>query len=365
MNSILPLKAIDKNLDEIVVLGFDGSFNECLINASGIEKGFKIREFENSFLAFQWLHTAVATEYNINLPKAIVCEFGSLQEENFLLLRNVKKHSQLKYLPLIAMNRDGLNHKWEALELGFDDYYDVPVHWQVLRDRVEFLTKFLIEFDAATEELEEEFGVRISFTKRLFDIVFSLVAIAILSPILLMVALAITLESKGSVIYRSKRVGTGYQVFDFLKFRSMYQDADQRLKDLQHLNQYSADDAGPLFTKINNDPRVTKIGRLIRKTSLDELPQLFNILMGDMSIVGNRPLPLYEAEQLTRDLWAKRFLAPAGLTGLWQVTKRGKNDMSTEERIKLDVAYADNHSFWDDMKIIAKTPFAIIQEENV
>lgn len=365
MNSSLHSGDSDLSLEEIVVLGFDGSFNECLINSSGIENGFKIREFENSFLAFQWLHNAVATPHNHDLPKAIICEFGSLAEENFLLLQNVKKHSQLKYIPLIAMNRDGLNHKLDALKLGFDDYYDVPVHWQVLRDRVEFLTHFLQEFEAVTIDETEDVGVRISRTKRVFDIIFSLTAIILVSPILLFVALAITLESKGSVIYRSRRVGTGYQVFDFLKFRSMYQDADQRLKDLSHLNQYSDESSGALFTKINNDPRVTKVGRLIRKTSLDELPQLFNILKGDMSIVGNRPLPLYEAEQLTRDLWAKRFLAPAGLTGLWQVTKRGKNDMSTEERINLDVAYADHHSFWYDMKIIAKTPFAIIQDENV
>jgi lipopolysaccharide/colanic/teichoic acid biosynthesis glycosyltransferase len=170
------------------------------------------------------------------------------------------------------------------------------------------------------------------------------------------------LESRGPVIYHSKRVGTGYQVFDFLKFRSMYNDADQRLKDLMKFNQYAEDG---LFVKFNNDPRITIVGKFIRKTSLDELPQLINVLKGDMSIVGNRPLPVYEAELLTRDLWAKRFLAPAGLTGLWQVTKRGKNNMSSEERINLDVTYAENHSFWYDLKIMFKTPFALIQDENV
>jgi len=365
MNSNLPKQDSELTLDEIVVLGFDGSFNECLISASAIENAFKIREFENSFLAFQWLHNAVASHENIDLPKAIVCEFGSLEEENFLLLQNVKTHPQLKFIPLIAMNRDGLNHKMAAMELGFDDYYDVPVHWQVLKERVAFLTDFKREFEFHDETEEEQFGVIISPAKRIFDILFAGTIILLISPLLALVALAIKLESRGPVIYRSKRVGTGYQVFDFLKFRSMYQNADQRLKDLAHLNQYTANNNGPLFTKINNDPRVTKVGRFIRKTSIDELPQMFNVLKGDMSVVGNRPLPLYEAEQLTRDSWAKRFLAPAGLTGLWQVTKRGKNDMSTEERIGLDVTYADKHSFWFDMKIIAKTPFALIQEENV
>lgn len=365
MNPTLLGPSVKPALDEIIVLGFDGSFNHCLLNYSVQANEFNVREFENSFRAFQWLELALANKKRTDFPKAIICEFCSLEEENFLLLENVRKHPKLKHLPFIAMNRDGMNHKLKALALGFDDYYDVPVSWQVLKERINFLVEFKQVIDDCQFETFDTFGVKISIAKRAFDIFFAALAIILLSPVLAMVALAIKLESRGSVIYRSKRVGTGYQVFDFLKFRSMYQDADKRLKDLKHLNQYKASENGGLFVKFNNDPRVTKVGRFIRKTSLDELPQLFNILLGDMSIVGNRPLPLYEAEQLTRDSWAKRFLAPAGLTGLWQVTKRGKNDMSTEERINLDVSYADRHSFWFDLKIIAKTPFAIIQEENV
>ena len=119
------------------------------------------------------------------------------------------------------------------------------------------------------------------------------------------------------------------------------------------------------FLKFKNDPRVTKLGEFIRKTSIDELPQLINILKGDMSFVGNRPLPLYEAEQLTTDDWAERFNAPAGLTGLWQVTKRGKSDMSEEERKQLDNTYAKTHSFWGDIALILKTVPALTQKENV
>ena len=364
MNPTLPLPEVSVERDEIIVLGFEGSFGECLINYTGIENGFRIKEFENSFLAFQWLEKEVELVPGIQLPRAIICEYSSLEEENFLLLRNLRSHSSLRNLPLIAMNRDGLNHKLQAMRLGFDDYYDVPVHWQVLKDRIDFLVKFKAEIESCPIEDVKYVAFKMHPAKRAFDILFASTAIIVISPLLLLIAIMVKLESRGPVIYRSRRVGTGYQVFDFLKFRSMYKDADKRLKDLQHLNQYHGSDGG-LFLKINNDPRVTKVGRIIRKTSLDELPQLFNILKGDMSIVGNRPLPLYEAEQLTRDLWAKRFLAPAGLTGLWQVTKRGKNDMSAEERIKLDVTYADNHSLWYDVKIILKTPFALIQEENV
>lgn len=248
--------------------------------------------------------------------------------------------------------------------------------------------------------------------KRIFDIVFVSVAILFLSPLLIATVVAIILESKGPVIYKSKRVGQNYYIFDFLKFRSMYVDADKRLRDFDHLNQYSdkneesmnqflIDDDSELdlnelssekqllfsddeaiaesdflkkqsveqenaFVKIENDPRVTKVGRVIRKYSIDELPQLFNILKGDMSVVGNRPLPLYEAELLTSDDYIERFSAPAGLTGLWQVEKRGgAGKMSPEERKSLDVKYARTMSFCLDMRIIFRTFTAFIQKENV
>ncbi|HHM21649.1 MAG TPA: sugar transferase [Bacteroidetes bacterium] len=362
MNPNLPLS--NSHLDEIFVLGFDGSFGECLINYTRISDDFKVREFENSFLVFQQLENILKENGTGELPSAIVCEYGSLEQENFLLLHNVRKHPVLKFIPFIAMNRDGLNHKLAALRLGFDDYYDVPVHSGILKERIHFLASFKKQIDTCEIEEMETFKVPVHPLKRAFDILFASLAILLLSPLFLLIGLLIMLESPGGVIYRSKRVGTGYHVFDFLKFRSMYKDADKRLADLREKNQYGNGEEA-LFMKFSNDPRVTRIGRFIRKTSIDELPQLFNILKGDMSIVGNRPLPLYEAEQLTRDSWARRFLAPAGLTGLWQVTKRGKNDMDPEERIGLDITYAEKYSFWFDFKIILKTPFALIQEENV
>ena len=249
---------------------------------------------------------------------------------------------------------------------------------------------------------------RLPLWKRCFDILFSGTALLGLSPLLIITAIAIRLESKGAIIYKSKRVGSNYQIFDFLKFRSMYTNADKHLKDFNSLNQYQTEEEttediiwGEMpelsenedgivlisddfviseeayinkrsheqenaFVKLENDPRITRVGRFIRKYSIDELPQLINILKGDMSIVGNRPLPLYEAELLTSDEYIDRFMAPAGLTGLWQVEKRGDSGkMSADERKQLDIKYAKTFSFWIDMRIILKTVTAFIQKENV
>lgn len=200
--------------------------------------------------------------------------------------------------------------------------------------------------------------------KRAFDIIIATIAIVLLSPLFILVAIIIRLESPGPIIYKAKRAGSGYKIFDFYKFRSMRQNADKMLKELASQNQYT-NQADAVFFKFKNDPRVTSFGRFIRKTSIDELPQLFNVLLGDMSLVGNRPLPLYEAEKLTRDQMAWRFIAPAGLTGLWQITKRGKDNMTPEERIQLDIDYAQKNSMWLDIKILLLTLPAIIQKERV
>jgi len=214
---------------------------------------------------------------------------------------------------------------------------------------------------------EVDTDYRMPTSKRMIDILVSGTMLLMLSPIMLAIVIAIKLGSKGPVIYKSKRVGTGYKVFDFYKFRSMRVDADKMLIELSTKNQYANEDGGTkaAFVKIKNDPRITKLGNFLRNSSLDELPQLFNILWGDMSLVGNRPLPVYEAEMLTSNEWSMRFLGPAGLTGLWQISKRGKTQMSERERKKLDNFYAQNYSFWLDLKILLKTIPAAIQKEKV
>jgi len=212
----------------------------------------------------------------------------------------------------------------------------------------------------------ESYSVKRDLLKRSFDIIVTSIILLLLTPVFLLIALAIRLESKGPVFYIAKRAGRGYRVFNFYKFRTMEVGADKKVDALSHLNQYNAGaESGPIFFKVNNDPRITKVGVFLRNSSLDELPQLINVLMGDMSLVGNRPLPLYEAETLTTDIWAERFMAPAGITGLWQIKKRGQYDMSVEERISLDIAYANRNNFMYDLWIMANTPTALIQKSNV
>jgi lipopolysaccharide/colanic/teichoic acid biosynthesis glycosyltransferase len=249
-----------------------------------------------------------------------------------------------------------------ALKLGVNDCYLHPVPFEDVKERIIFLNTFLTlkaQVCQAPDLPERDFKVPVM--KRIIDIVISVFALIFLSPLFLIVAILVKLDSKGSVFYTSKRVGTGYKIFDFYKFRTMRPGADKEVANLLKSNQYG----NAAFFKLQNDPRVTKLGSFLRNTSIDELPQLFNVLKGDMCLVGNRPLPLYEAELLTTNEWATRFLAPAGLTGLWQISKRGKKDMSELERKELDNYYAANFSLYMDLKIIMKTFPALIQKEKV
>lgn len=257
--------------------------------------------------------------------------------------------------------------KEAALKVSADDYHYGAITTGLYK-RIDFVKKIKTykkqrgSTPYATLSVDDVPQIKLWSLKRAFDILVSASVLLMVSPLLLLIALIIKLESRGPIFYISKRAGTGYKIFNFYKFRSMRVGADKELQRLAHLNQYGSNNA---FFKIKNDPRITKFGQFLRNTSLDEIPQLFNVLIGDMSLVGNRPLPLYEAEKLTKDQIAWRFLAPAGITGLWQITKRGKDDMSEEERIALDMEYAMKNSFWLDIKIMLKTIPALLQKEKV
>jgi lipopolysaccharide/colanic/teichoic acid biosynthesis glycosyltransferase len=355
-------------------------------------------------------------EYTDGIISELVVPGG----DGFLMHEWLRKRQKYDHLPFILVTRE---FREELLKSAFarkiDDFYVTPIPAaDDIADRISFLKNFRSGMGSEGHKKEKDPVYSMPVTKRVFDILVASGAMLVLSPFMLLVMLAIKLESKGSVYYVSKRVGR--TTFDFYKLRSMRQGSDKELSMLaQNMNQYASasrktkidfdlpcprcsglpegQNCSPVlhidnhnicdywyltqkkeiinskaaFVKIADDPRITRVGKFIRNTSIDELPQLINVLKGDMSIVGNRPLPVYEAELLTVDSMSKRFLAPAGITGLWQVELRGKGgNMSEEERKKLDNEYADHfaggkYSFMYDIKLILRTIPALFQKDTV
>ncbi len=191
------------------------------------------------------------------------------------------------------------------------------------------------------------------FLKRTFDLVVSSISLLLISPLLVVCAVLIKLTSPGSVFFRQARTGRDEKTFFVLKFRTMYRDAEARRHEVDHLNEMD----GPLF-KVTNDPRVTRVGRFLRRTSLDEIPQLINVWKGDMSLVGPRPFAVAESAEI--EGWArKRFEVRPGMTGLWQVS--GRNELSHLELCRLDYLYVASWSFWWDLQILWQTPSTVFK----
>ncbi|MGL4851994.1 MAG: sugar transferase [Phocaeicola sp.] len=387
----------------------------------------KNQTFLNRFVGIQGIQMIYAE----NLKDAtIICRNLKVKENVVILfeqcelletvnqIRQFRKKFYQGYIILITEKlTDEESHAY--LDCGINDTVSPQITAKEFENKLDFIKKrqeLLYTRKANREEAKHVFVLPL--WKRIFDILFSTIFLILVSPLFLIVALAIRLESKGAVVYKSKRVGSNYSIFNFYKFRSMYVDADKKIQELSSShNQYQSSTVGDVdstkesiaksfsiddlqnleisneevmlisddfilpeeditnkkrkeaespFIKIKDDPRITKVGRVIRKLSIDELPQLINILKGDMSVVGNRPLPLYEAELLTNDESIERFLAPAGLTGLWQVEKRGDSgSLSAQERKDLDVKYGKEFSLGLDLKILFKTLVSFVQKENV
>lgn len=323
------------------------------------KKGYASEGFEN---AKAELTRSLLADKN-SIPEIIICDshFGFKEIENFYQFLN--HHPQLSRTPFVLDSTNLSGQEWQLhkqAKLVDDIILLGNLSDEAIISKSSFLKRVKQNADSLNDTLlaENRFA-KPNFKivlKRIFDIVFSIIFLCLLAPVFLLIALAISLESKGPVFYISKRAGMGYRIFNFFKFRTMQIDADKYMGEYAHMNKYLVtQQGGPFFLKIQNDPRITKVGAFLRNTGLDELPQLINVLLGDMSLVGNRPLPLYEAETLTTDRNAQRFLAPAGITGLWQIKKRGKDSMSAEERIMLDIDYAHKHNFMYDLWIMVNT----------
>lgn len=363
---------------------------------------FKVDTFKNGLALHQTMEKSA--HY-----KAIITDDELLGANGISLYKTLQNFGYNQIPFMVLMETIDNEQRKLALSENIAEIFSKPIDEKALRTRVPYIVE---NYNNKVVKKSTVKDYKLPLIKRIFDITFSGLALLMLSPLFFIIAILIRSESKGKVFYFSLRVGSGYKVFKFYKFRSMFTGADARLKDLSHLNQYNTDkkpvvatkeavkelcefceQAGtgcqnPLyadnkivcetlyhqqkesnldsaFIKIKNDPRITRIGNFIRNTSIDELPQLWNVFIGDMSIVGNRPLPLYEAEKITTDKYALRFMAPAGITGLWQVEKRGRGEMSEEERLNLDNNYAKTHSFGNDIKLIMRTIPALFQSENV
>jgi lipopolysaccharide/colanic/teichoic acid biosynthesis glycosyltransferase len=357
---------------------------------------------ENAFLANNFLN-----ESN-NLPNVILFDtnFSNDNVSNFYnTLKSNSKFNKIVYI--IVCNSISEKQKIEFLKEGIDEIIFKPFKINDYSERIKFLINYKKIANIHKSSNQNIIAYKTPLSKRIFDVILSSILIIITSPIVLAAILAIKIESKGPFYYAAKRVGSGYKIFDFYKLRSMYVGADEKLNSLEKNNQYNETNkniilldecqkcktlnsncspiliidgkkiceehhfylkknkGNSVFKKFAKDPRVTKVGRFIRNTSIDELPQLINVLKGDMSIVGNRPLPKYEAEQLTSDNWAERFKAPSGITGLWQVEKRGASKMSEDERKELDNLYARKPCFLSDIKLIFRTFLVLVQRENV
>ena len=394
---------IEHQTPVIALIGFDADTSATFVNCDF--PGKIVMHFNNGLkMVSRW------TSDKLNIV-AIVSR-SEIAGPAGLLLREAITKKNLPDVPFfLVVNQFDNNLRHTALQAGVADVFKMPLSAERIERKIDFIianyNRIRIKKAIFTPVIKNTGN-----WKRAFDILAASLALLILSPVFVVTYILIKAESKGPAFYYSLRAGTGYRVFKFYKFRSMYVDAEKRLKDLKHLNRYhiqkttditdtplpdnglcpgcrasgkcsypmfadhiqwcekalqssQKNNSSSRFFKIKNDPRITRVGNFIRNTSIDELPQLWNVLKGDMSIVGNRPLPLYEAEKLTTDKYILRFSAPAGITGLWQVQKRGKGEMSEDERLLLDNEYAANHSFINDLKLIMKTIPALLQKENV
>ena len=383
---------------------------------SEINENWAITRLENSIKATKYLQSQEKID-------AIICDYYLPGNTGIFLYDWIRAQSDFDAIPFVLLSKEFSVDIYKlAFNKKIDDFYVPSVsNPKDILERVNYLCAHKKPFSktSASKIKVKDEDYKMPLSKRIFDIVVASTVLLIASPFLLLIILAIRLESKGKVYYISKRVGR--KTFDFYKLRSMRTGSDELLKKLAaEKNQYKKEEvksedtllgipcprcsalpegetcspvmyidthqicdywfniqkreaakSNSTFVKIVDDPRITKVGKFIRNTSIDELPQLINVLKGDMSIVGNRPLPVYEAEMLTGDDLSKRFLAPPGITGLWQVELRGKGGkMSEEERMRLDNEYADqfigdNYSFWYDIKLILRTIPALFQSDTV
>lgn len=363
---------MEKNIKEklrILHIGADPEFPSPVIFENYLAE---IETIDNPFSVSQWITAN-------GLPDAIVCERKLTGDNGFEFYDFwVNYFDQGKITPFLLLDDENNTETTSmAQKKAIDEILFKPLNAETLINKILVLKQ---SKPATNNNIYSFNPYKSPVFKRIFDVAVASFGLLLVSPILLIFIVAISIGSKGNVFYISKRVSSGFMVFDFYKLRSMYIKSDKRLKELAHVNEFvkeeqaahnvkshSGSNSASIHhygntTTIKGDPRITRIGHIIRKLKIDELPQLYNVIKGDISIVGNRPLPIYEAELLTTSDWADRFHSTAGITGPWKaVTRRRLKSMSHEERNSLQNRYSDfmksRYSFWKDIWIIIRTIF--------
>lgn len=368
----------------ILHLGPDPEFNsDAFVNDFHVQ----IPTSDNVFSVCQWVSAH-------GFPDGIICDQklsggDGIGFHDFWIEQFDPDH-QVPFLLLDDKKDPKLDEK--AIQKKIDAVYIRPVIVEALVNHILTLIHDKSLNNTSDKKTTFPTSYITPFLKRAIDIITASLILLIISPFLLIFAIAIRLESKGRVYYISKRVGSGYKLFDFYQLRTMYNSSGRRLKEITQLNQFIKEASGShtdknvrhhtsdpvqamnekntsAFMKYEEDPRITKVGRVLIKLHFDELPQLINVIKGDLSIVGNRPLKIYDAELLLPEDLIHRMQGPAGVTGLWKLkSKRRLKRMSSEERRSLDNKYYKiairKFSVWSDLWIITRTIPFILRRGN-
>jgi len=301
-------------------------------------------------------------------PTAVFIDLSVYVKDIQTFIDFLQKDSKLSAIPVILNIRNLAADQLASFKSKrvVDELIDFKVELASIQHKISFLRKTKESLVDRKSSIKPEYTSNSVYkqnhlVKRALDLMMSFSLLVILLPVFLLIALAVKLETRGPVFYKSYRAGRGYRIFKFYKFRTMKVGAERMINSIAHLNKYNNFGHAPVFFKVDNDPRITRVGQFLRNSGLDELPQLLNVLIGDMSIVGNRPLPLYEASSLTSNEWAERFSAPSGITGLWQVSCRKSESFTCYDRIIMDIEYARHNNVLMDLGIMLKTPVVLAQ----
>ena len=351
-----------KSLGRLLIVD-DNHAQRQLLKVLGIKKGYTVKAVSDGPSAI----AAIPTWH----PSLVLLDIDMPVMDGYETLRQIRSLERALYLPVLFItSHTSMRNKKLGFEAGADDFIEKPYNNEELFLRISAHLRRYRQSSEVERHIPKERirvpivigrsrsglfkrGYRIS--KRLFDIVMSLMTIPFVLPFMFFIALTIKLDSPGPVLLKQDRTGKNGKLFKMLKFRTMVVNAEALKEKYAHLNELTWPDF-----KITNDPRVTKVGKFLRKSSLDELPQLFNILLGDMSIVGPRPTS-FKADTYT--LWqTERLEVRPGLTGLWQVT--GRSNIDFVERVELDIEYIERQSWVLDFKIIWQTIAAVLQAKG-